>query len=262
MSTFYNEDFYKGQQDESTLAAIKVIPRLLEIIQPKSVLDIGCGIGTWLNVFKNKYGIKEVTGVDGDYVDKNMLLIDKTEFVPYNLEKVYTPAKKYDLAISMEVGEHLPDSCADNLVASLTGASDFIMFSAALPGQTGTNHINEQFPEYWAKKFIARGYVCVDCIRKQIWNDRDIEPWYRQNVLIYIKKELYENQYQQKLGSYKEKTDPEFLTRVHPDLMDYFREKFYQTRSLVGFLRFHLKPVKVFFTGQKKNRKQALHMLP
>jgi cyclopropane fatty-acyl-phospholipid synthase-like methyltransferase len=195
MSVIYDENFYKSQRDESYLAAVHIIPQLLKFIEPKSVLDIGCGIGTWLNVFKNKYKVQEILGVDGDYVDQKMLQIDKQEFVPYNLENIFQAPKKFDLATSLEVGEHIQEKYADNLVQSLVNASDFIMFSAAMPGQTGTNHINEQFPEYWAQKFISRGYVCIDCIRKAVWNNKEIEPWYRQNILVYIKKDVYEAKY-------------------------------------------------------------------
>jgi len=244
MPVFYDENFYSARQDGSLFSAQGVIPLIIDICHPKSVIDLGCGIGTWLSVFKNKHGVSDVLGVDGDYVDVNMLQIDKDQFVAHDLQKVFTAPKKYDLAMSVEVGEHLPDSCADNLVKSLTDASDVIVFSAALPGQTGTHHINEQVPEYWAKKFMDRGYVCVDCIRKQIWNIKGIDVWYRQNILVYIKQEVYESTYKEKLGAYKEKTDPEFLTRAHPELLIYFKDKFYQTRNPIGFLRYHLAPLK------------------
>lgn len=250
-SEFYGESFYKQQQDGSTKSALGVIPKVLDIFKPQSVMDIGCGVGTWLSVFKGTFNVNEILGVDGEYVDKNMLKIDKSEFVSYDLEKVYNAPKKFDLAICMEVGEHLPEKCSDNLVQSLTNSSDFILFSAALPGQTGTYHINEQYPEYWAKKFIDRGYVCIDHIRKQVWNDKNIDVWYRQNALLFIKKELYDSKFKQQLGPSLERTDPEFLTRIHPELYHYVQSKFYQTRSLTGFLRYHLFPLKKALTGKK-----------
>lgn len=252
MQISYNKSFYNERQDGSLFSAESILPIIIDICQPKSVMDLGCGIGTWLSVFKNKFKIGDILGVDGDYVDLNMLQIDRTQFVAHNLETRFIAPRKYDLAMSVEVGEHLPDNCADNLVQSLTDASDIVMFSAALPGQTGTHHINEQVPEYWAKKFIARGYVCIDCIRKQIWNVKGIDVWYRQNILLYIKEEVYNSRFKDKLGVYKDKTDPEFLVRAHPELLIYFKDKFYQTRSLTGFLRYHLGPVKKMLLGKKK----------
>jgi len=216
------------------------------------VIDIGCGVGVWLKVFKEKYNIKDILGIDGDYVNKNMLQINDKEFVSANLERVYVAPKKFDLAICMEVGEHLPDDCADNLVKSVTNASDFIMFSAAIPGQEGTYHINTQYPEYWAKKFIDQGYVCIDHIRKQIWNNKEILFWYRQNALLYIKKEVFENKFKPLLMESWQKTDPEFITRVHPEMMLYYKGKFEQTKNIIGFLRYQLYPIKVLFGGKKK----------
>lgn len=250
MSTVYDEGFYNEQKDGSTIAAEGVIPCIFEIFKPDSVLDIGCGVGTWLKVFKNKYKVREVLGVDGDYVDKAMLQIDKSEFVSYNLEKVFAAPHKFDLAISVEVGEHLAEQYADNLVKTLTDASDFVMFSAAIPGQTGTYHINEQYPEYWAKKFAARGYICVDYVRKKIWHKKEINTWYKQNILLYIKKEAY-GAFSQKLEESRLHTDPEFVTRIHPETMLYYQQKFYQTRGVIGFLRYHLYPLKKIM-GNKK----------
>ena len=252
MPVHYDQNFYKARTNGSQISAENVLPIIIDICNPQSVIDLGCGIGNWLSVFKNKFGVTDILGVDGKYVDINMLKIARSEFAPHNLEQLYIASKKYDLAMSVEVGEHLPDSSADNLVKSLTDASDVVMFSAALPGQTGTYHINEQPPEYWAKKFIKRGYVCIDCIRKQIWNNPSIDVWYRQNILLFIKADVYETKYKEKLGAFKDKTDPEFLTRAHPDLLIYFKDKYYQTRSMIGFLKYHLAPLKKMITGENR----------
>lgn len=247
LSSYYDKGFYQNTQDGSYRSARNIIPYIFELYNPATVLDVGCGVGAWLRAFKEQESVNEVCGVDGEYVNQDMLQISKDEFVFHNLEQQYTPKKKYDLAISMEVGEHLPESSSDKLVNTLTLASDFIMFSAALKGQTGTYHINEQYPEYWAAKFIDRGYVCIDHLRKRIWNNNEIEPWYRQNVLLFIKKDLYEREFKNKLENSFLKTDPEFLTRIHPDMYEYFKGKFEQTRTLSGFLRFHLYFLKKIF---------------
>jgi cyclopropane fatty-acyl-phospholipid synthase-like methyltransferase len=252
MSTVYDEKFYEKQKDDSAIAAEAIIPYIIDIFQPESVLDIGCGVGTWLRVFKEKNNVKSILGVDGDYVDRKFLQIGKEEFVSYNLEKVFSAPKRFDLAMSVEVGEHIAEQYADNLVKSLTNASDFVVFSAAIPGQTGTYHINEQYPEYWAKKFAANGYICVDYVRKKIWNKKEIVIWYKQNILLFIKKEAYESRFKEKLEAAKVTTDPEFLTRIHPETMLYYKDKFDQTRGLIGFLRYHLYPLKKLVQGGKK----------
>ena len=55
--------------------------------------------------------------------------------------------------------------------------------SAALPGQGGTHHVNEQWIDYWANMFGQHGYQPFDFLRPLFWDDARIEPWYRQNAI-------------------------------------------------------------------------------
>lgn len=234
--TVYNKAFFDDQQDGSVRSAKAVWPVVFEYVSPKSVLDIGCGVGTWLSVL-NDFNIEDCFGLDGDYVNPAALLIPKEKFQPFDLTKPYVSPRKFDLAISLEVGEHLPDASAATLVRSLTGASDVILFSAAVPGQRGTYHINEQWPEYWAAKFQAEGFVPVDCVRKQIWANTAINVWYRQNILFYVRKSLIDQNTFPKLSAAAASTDPDFLTRIHPELFTYNVNKLDSVSTLTGFVR-------------------------
>ena len=151
------------------------------------MLDLGCGTGSWGRAAL-ELGINNVVGVDGFYVDQNTLAIPRNCFIAHDLddEGILKLNKKFDLVISLEVAEHLKPSSADNFVQNLVTYGDVILFSAAIQGQGGTNHINEQHPDYWIKKFKAKNYKCYDVIRPIIWNDRRIEWWYRQNAFIFI----------------------------------------------------------------------------
>lgn len=167
-------------------APSQVLPLVFEILKPKSILDIGCGIGTWLKVAKD-HGVSDVLGIDGDYVDKSQLKIDTAEFVEKDLEKPFDLGRKFDLAICLEVAEHLKESSAANFVASLTKHADVILFSAALPGQGGQRHINEQWPDYWSNLFSKSGFSMTDPIRGRIWNNEAVDWWYRQNIFLVIR---------------------------------------------------------------------------
>jgi SAM-dependent methyltransferase len=167
-------------------AAAQVLPILFQEYLPKSIIDAGCGLGNWIEVAK-KLGVESITGVDGSYVNRSLLKIAEHEFVEKDLTKPFDLQKKFDLAICLEVAEHLPDSSADGLVASLTQHADVIMFSAALPGQGGQNHINEQWPDYWQKYFAKYGYEMIDYFRPKIWNNQKIERWYRQNMFLVVR---------------------------------------------------------------------------
>ena len=167
-------------------AASQVLPVLFEIYKPSSILDVGCGLGNWIQVAK-QMGITDVIGVDGSYVDRSLLKINEQEFVEKDLTQAFQLNRRFDLAISLEVAEHLPESSAASFIKSITAHADVVLFSAALPGQGGQNHINEQWPEYWQQHFEHNGFVMLDCIRPKIWNNNKIERWYRQNIFLAVK---------------------------------------------------------------------------
>jgi hypothetical protein len=91
--------------------------------------------------------------------------------------------------MSLEVAEHLPEASSKKFIESLTRLSDFILFSAAIPFQTGENHINEQWPCYWDSLFRQHGFTAVDALRKKIWHDPNVGFWYRQNIMLFVKQE-------------------------------------------------------------------------
>lgn len=249
MPAVYDKAFYTDREDGSYTSAKSIIPIIYHILQPKSVMDLGCGTGTWLSVFKQLFNLADVLGVDGDYVKRELLKINNEEFISYDLTKPFNAPRRFDMAMSVEVGEHLPETAADNFVSSLTNAADIVLFSAAVPGQIGTFHINEQYPEYWAQKFISRGYVAID-MRKEFWNLPNVDWWYKQNIILYIKEDLYRQKYESRLRGYKEKTDPEFLTRIHPEMLSYFQKEYFRLQTFNGFVRNKLYPLKKWLSNK------------
>jgi SAM-dependent methyltransferase len=164
-----------------------ILPSVFNITNPKSVLDVGCGNGSWLKICSD-LEVKETFGVDGIQIPDNELLIKADEFLKYDLTKELVLKRKFDMVISLEVAEHLPESAADTFVDNLVRHGDVILFSAAIPGQGGQHHINEQWPEYWHLKFKKRGFYGYDFLRTNFWNNDDIQWWYQQNILLFAKK--------------------------------------------------------------------------
>ena len=175
----------------NTKAAKEVVPIILNIFNPNAVLDVGCGIGTWLQVFKQK-GVKKIKGIDGNYVNREHLFshIDEQEFQALDLSSPFDINERFDLAICLEVAEHLPFSSANDFVESLSKHSDIIIFGAAVPGQWGQNHLNEQWTEFWIELFNNRGYKPYDLLRSLIWDNKNVEWWYKQNILVFSKTTL------------------------------------------------------------------------
>lgn len=189
MKADYSNTFYANQSGPSKRSAEAVLPLLLELTGPLgSVIDLGCGVGSWLSFLHNQ-GIS-VLGVDGDYVARTSLMIPETCFLPLDLATGDYAAiqGRYDLALSLEVAEHLPEAAAGGFVAKLCSLSDVVLFSAAIPHQKGVNHVNCQWQGYWQKKFAANGFVGIDSLRKRVWYLSGIKHHYKQNMILYVRR--------------------------------------------------------------------------
>lgn len=185
MTAQYDTDFYDIINAGSRASAQIIVPVVLELTGAKTVIDVGCGEGAWAQVFE-EHGC-DVMGVDGNYVDRKRLLIQN--FIPADIqhERVSTGGVRRDLAVSLEVAEHLAERRAATFVEDLCKLGKVVMFSAAVPGQGGVGHVNEQWPEYWAELFADQGYEVTGALRWLFWDDAregKVENWYAQNLLL------------------------------------------------------------------------------
>ncbi len=190
------QDLHGGQLEAQEIqnrhSAEKILGIVFDVIKPDSVLDVGCGLGTWLSVAR-ELGVADTRGVDGLWTDNARLRIPAELVSTQDLEKPLELGRKFDMVMSLEVAEHLDQSASVNFVDSLTNHADVILFSAAIPYQGGHHHVNEQFPDYWYSLFHERGFEVLDFIRPKIWNDDSILWWLKQNILLFVRKELLES---------------------------------------------------------------------
>lgn len=216
LSRHYDDNFYSGQAPASYRSATIYARHLWQFIQPHSVVDIGCGRGTWLKAFK-ELGAKQLTGIDGSWNSQEQMIDSDIDFVPAELNHAIEIKGFYDLAISLEVAEHLDPNAADTFIRTITSLSDTILFGAAYPGQGGTNHINEQLPSWWARRFIAKHYLPFDLFRPAFWGNADVKFWYRQNTFLYVRKgsAAFSSLLEHGLSQI---TDIAFMDCVHPEL--------------------------------------------
>jgi SAM-dependent methyltransferase len=208
----YSKTFYESIADGARRSGEVIVPIIEELFAPRSIIDVGCGTGGFLATFARR-GV-DILGLDGEWASLDTLEIPRDCFRHVDLRHVIKLERRFDFAMCLEVAEHLPSNSAQQLVNSLTALAPAVLFSAAIPNQGGTDHINEQWPEYWAERFAAVGYVTIDCVRPRIWDDPRVEYWYAQNALVYVSPETLDQS--PRLQELAAETSAGRLNIVHP----------------------------------------------
>jgi len=185
LATPFDDIDFPSWLSGSRESATVLVPQLMEEIAPRSVVDVGCGLGAWLAVFLEN-GVSDVVGLDGHWVDRSVLEIDAADFQVADLGRSLALGRRFDLALCLEVGQLLDPSLAEQLVLSLTELSDVVVFSSAIPGQGGLGHVNEQWPRYWANLFAHYSYIATDPFRLRIWEEPDVKWWFAQNTICLV----------------------------------------------------------------------------
>lgn len=194
----YSRKFFAHLREGSLASARALVPIVLGIHPARTMVDVGCGIGGWVKAF-DENGVSGI-GIDGSYVDRSQLLIPEGRFVAHDLNRELDvtdlghryggkDSGRFDLAVSLEVAEHLEPQRSDSLVRDLCALADVVLFAAAIPFQGGAGHINERWQSWWAQRFSENGYDAFDVLRRDIWGRRDIAWWYKQNAIIYVKRD-------------------------------------------------------------------------
>lgn len=214
--TDYNPEFFGDHVEKARSSAEAIVPYVMDLVAPTSVIDLGCGLGTWLATFV-RHGVDDYLGVDGEWVSPDLLEIPREHFVAARLDRPFKLDRQFDLVVSLEVAEHLPESAAKRFVDTAVGLAPCVLFSAAIPHQGGLQHMNEQWPEYWAELFADHGYLVIDAIRPQVWSSPGVAFWYKQNTLLFAREEVIAAQ--PRLAHERERTVESMLSLVHPRLL-------------------------------------------
>ena len=208
--------------------------QLLSTEMPKSMLDVGCGTGTWLRVALD-LGVTDVFGIDGVDVPSQTLLVNPMCFQRRDLTAPVDLGRKFDVVLCLEVAEHLDAEFGPVLIEALTRHSNRVLFSAACPGQPGQHHVNCQWPQYWQELFNQQGFVCDDSLRWQIWSERAVEPWYRQNLFSAFKDKS-------KAGK-----EARILSVIHPEMNGWMFPEVERFAAHVRHIENGYMPVKWYF---------------
>ena len=212
----YDASYYSPEGPaDTTRSAEVIVPLVTSLIEIKSVVDVGCGTGTWLAVFR-QHGVERILGLDGEYVKPEWLRIPRDCFRATDLSKPFQLDERFDLAVCLEVAEHLPKKYSEEFVESLMRLAPVILFSAAIPCQGGIHHLNEQWPRYWKELFALHHYRMLDVIRKEFCKRPEIKFWHRQNIFLVVREDLISSHPDfQEAAEYADD-----LLLVHPDILE------------------------------------------
>ena len=186
----YSLDFYNTIRSGVQSSADVIVPMLVDGFHPRYIVDVGCGEGWWARRFADA-GVPDYLGVDGEYARRSQVLgdnfqvVDLAQPVPFGTIEG-SDGISFDMAVCLEVAEHLPPERASRFIAELCSLAPVVVFSAAIPGQGGAGHLNEQPQSYWARLFAVNDRRPLDTIRPKVWHDDRVEPWYAQNLLVYV----------------------------------------------------------------------------
>jgi SAM-dependent methyltransferase len=256
LRAIYGRHFFAEQISGSARSAMIVVPLVMTIVRDvRSVVDVGCGTGTWLARFKEA-GVPRVLGLDGGAAaEHDQLAIEPEEFRIVDLEQDIDLDDSFDLCLCLEVAEHLTDDAAPVIVRNICKLSDVVLFSAAIPGQGGTHHLNERWPSYWADLFASAGYEFLDVVRGRIWNDTGVEWWYRQNLLLFASKAGLSRIAQSAVTGRDNRSVP--LDIVHPACFEHQR----LVNSVSWKLTWPLRRIIARVIGNDDNRRQKLRVV-
>ena len=185
MSSPYSSRYHEGLKEDSAASARETVPLVLRLFPSRTVVDVGCGSGTWTKAYADA-GC-DVLGIDGDIVRTEQLLFPADKFRRADLAAPLRLDRRFDLVNCLEVAEHLAPARGESFVADLCRLGDVVFFSAAVPGQGGTHHVNEQWPSYWIAFFRVHGFVPLDCLRHRLWGNDKVAWWYVQNAFAFVK---------------------------------------------------------------------------
>jgi SAM-dependent methyltransferase len=182
----YDVEYFAGIAYGMAASADVLAESIVDAFRPAAVADVGCGPGLLLAALRDR----GASGVGFDHAEAALARCQAQglDARPIDLIAADELPVRADVVISTEVAEHLPTTAAARFVGLLCRAAPVVVFTAAVPGQGGTEHLNEQPNEYWIDLFNRRGFRhrtdLTERWRRE-WAAAGVHPWYARNVMVF-----------------------------------------------------------------------------
>jgi len=186
-SKYFKKKYFKLRKWET-----KIGKDIVKRFAIKSILDLGCGIGSFLSGAV-LVGCEDVIGIELNYENSKKYIVKNIfPYIKYgDITKDINLKRQFDCVISIEVAEHLSPGETDSFIKNLVYYSrKYIIFSAAAPGQPGRGHINLRKRSLWIRDIVSHGVVVrkdlvKECRRK--WRKLGSPGYLLENLIIFEK---------------------------------------------------------------------------
>ena len=186
IAAIYNREFFQWSIKSEVGSSLGFAKIVCKYMKPKSIVDVGCGCGIYLKAF-SLLGIKDLLGFDGsEHAIECSLVPGKIKL--HDLRVPLYTKRKFDLCLCMEVAEHIDVAYSEILADALIRLSDRLLFTAALPGQGGRNHVNEQPHDFWTALFQRKGFNFKKELTKRLRQEMKAKKviwWIPQNLMVF-----------------------------------------------------------------------------
>ncbi|HEX3803725.1 MAG TPA: methyltransferase domain-containing protein [Solirubrobacteraceae bacterium] len=178
--------FFFGRSIADAPGVVKVVEEVFP--EAQTFLDVGAGSGGFAAEVKRTG--RRITACEYNKVGRWFTGLQGVVSHPFDLN-ASSPAPdvtgKFDIVYSFEVGEHLPPELGRRMVAFIAEHAHQVVFTAAIPGQGGMGHVNEQPPEYWVELFTDAGMQFDEALTSQVrerFHQERLAPWFEKNAIV------------------------------------------------------------------------------
>ena len=187
----FNCGYYQTLSDASAASARVVVPYLMALFGPTSVIDVGCGSGHWLDAF-GALGVERLVGLDFGQVPEGDPAVRNGWLRKTDLATPFAMDERFGLALSLEALQYLPPAREEGFIRDLAALAPVVVFSTSIPMQQwpAPGDAIERWQGHWPPLFSDHGFRVCDVVRQTFWDDPRVGWWYRQNVLVFINDQL------------------------------------------------------------------------